>query len=57
MLGFWSKALGSLLGAYYALAGPLPREFLVVLFFADIIYLPFFAVIIRRLNRLAAASG
>jgi CDP-diglyceride synthetase len=56
MLGFWSKALGSVLGVYYSLAGPLPLWFLIVLFFADIIYLPFFALIMRRLHRLAAGD-
>jgi small multidrug resistance pump len=54
MLGFWSKALGSLFGVYYALSGKLPIYFLLVLLFSDIIYLPPFAVILRRLYRLAA---
>lgn len=56
MLGFWSKALGSVLGLYYVFAGKLPPVFLVVLFFADIVYLVPFAVILRRLYRLAGAS-
>lgn len=57
VLGFWSKALGSALGVYYVVLGKLPPVFLAVLFFADIIYLPPFAVIIRRLSRVAAAEG
>lgn len=53
MLGFWSKALGSVLGLYYLAVGKLPLVFLPVLFFADIVYLPPFYVILRRLYRLA----
>ena len=56
VLGFWSKALGSVLGIYYVTLGKLPPVFLVVLFFADIIYLWPFGVIIRRLSRLARAA-
>lgn len=55
MLGFWSKALGSVLGIYYVLAGKLPWFFLAILLVSDIGYLPPFAVIIRRLNRMAAS--
>jgi hypothetical protein len=50
-LGFLSKLLGSLLGIGYLLAGKVPLVFLPVLFFADIIYLPPFLVIMRRLYR------
>lgn len=53
MLGFWSKALGSLFGVYYVWAGKLPLVFLAVLLFSDVIYLPPFAIILRRLYRLA----
>lgn len=53
LLGFWSKALGSLLGTYYVARGLLPFQFAVVFFFADIIYLPPFWIILRRLNRIA----
>jgi len=52
-LGFLSKFLGSLLGIYYVAKGKLPVQFLGMLFFADIIYLPFFWLIMRRLYRLA----
>ncbi|HUY89814.1 MAG TPA: hypothetical protein VMV10_13855 [Pirellulales bacterium] len=54
LLGFWSKLLGSVLGIYYVAVGKLPPEFLGVLFFSDIIYLPPFYVILRRLSALAA---
>jgi len=50
LLGFWSKALGSCLGFYYVLSGQLPWRFVPVFFFADIIYLPPFAMILRRLK-------
>lgn len=54
LLGFWSKFLGSCLGTYYVVRGVLPLHFVAVYFFADVIYLPPFYLIIRRLNRLAA---
>jgi CDP-diglyceride synthetase len=57
LLGFWSKLLGSVLGIYYVSAGKLPPIFLAILFVSDIIYLPPFYVIIRRLFRLAAERG
>ena len=53
MLGFWSKALGSALGVGYVAMNKLPLTFLPVLFFADIIYLPFFWLIMRRLYGIA----
>lgn len=53
-LGFWSKLLGSVMGIYYIGAGKLPLAFLAVLFVSDIIYLPLFYAIMRRLYRLAA---
>jgi len=54
MLGFWSKALSSLAALYYVGLGRLPWGFAVVVFFADIVYLPPFYVIMQRLYRLAA---
>lgn len=54
LLGFWSKLLGSVLGIYYVSAGKLSPVFLAILFFSDIIYLPPFYLILRRLFRLAA---
>jgi len=53
LLGFLSKALSSILALWYAARGPLGPGFAVVVFFSDIIYLPFFYVIMRRLYRLA----
>ncbi len=55
-LGFFSKFLGSILGVSYVVAGKLPLMFLVVLFFADIMYLPPFLAIMRRLYREAALA-
>jgi hypothetical protein len=54
MLGFWSKALCSAAAMYYVIVGKLPWGFLPVLFFSDVIYLPFFYVILQRLYRIAA---
>ncbi|HVX61503.1 MAG TPA: hypothetical protein VHC19_12900 [Pirellulales bacterium] len=54
LLGFWSKLLGSVLGIYYVAVGKLPPSFLVLLFFSDIIYLPPFYLILRRLSAMAA---
>jgi hypothetical protein len=56
MLGFWSKALSSAVAMWYVCpwaAHPLPWWFAVVVFFADVIYLPPFYVILRRLYRMA----
>ena len=53
LLGFLSKGLGSAFGLYYLATGALPLAFLPVLFFADMIYLPPFLVILRRLYRAA----
>ena len=55
VLGFWSKALGSSLGIGYVLLGKLPPVFLVILFFADIMYLPPFWVIMHRLKAIATS--
>ncbi len=49
-LGFWSKALGSVLGAYYVAIGKLPPIFMGMLFASDIVYLPPFWIILRHLN-------
>ncbi|HQU42027.1 MAG TPA: hypothetical protein PK867_04410 [Pirellulales bacterium] len=50
LLGFWSKAMGSALGIYYVCVGKLPTAFLAMLFFSDIVYLPPFYMILRRLD-------
>lgn len=52
-LGFWSKGLSSLAACWYVARGQLPLGFLAVLFFADVIYLPLFYPIMRRLHGLA----
>ncbi len=54
LLGFLSKALGSVLGLAYVALGKVPLAFLVLLVFSDIAYLPPFVVILRRLYRIAA---
>jgi hypothetical protein len=59
-LGCLSKALGSMLALTYICRGRLPLTFLIVVFFADMIYVPPFVIIIRRLYAIAgrqAASG
>ena len=53
MLGFWSKFLGSCLGTYYVVRGQLPLRFVAIYFFADVIYLPPFYLILQRLYALA----
>lgn len=57
LLGAWSKGLGTLLGVYHVARGGLPAVFLVVLFFADAIYLPFFWLILRRIRQAELALG
>jgi len=51
LLGFLSKLLGSLLGGYYVATGKAPPIFLGAIFFGDIIYLPPFWLILRKLRR------
>jgi hypothetical protein len=52
MLGFWSKALGTLLALYHvALLGTLPWRFMAIVLFADIVYLPPFWIILRAIDR------
>jgi len=50
VLGFLSKAISSVLALYYVAVGPLTLSFIPVVFFSDIIYLPPFYVLIRRLH-------
>ena len=52
MLGFLSKLFGSVLGTGYFMLGKMPPIFMVILIFSDIVYLPAFVVILRRLYRL-----
>lgn len=54
LLGFLSKLLGSFVGTGYVVLGKMPPVFMLVLLFSDIIYLPFFWIILRRVYRIAA---
>jgi len=53
MLGLLSKAISSAAALAYVAGGRLPWHFAVVVFFADVIYLPPFWIIWRRLGRFA----
>jgi hypothetical protein len=53
MLGFLSKAISSAAALAYVAGGALPWHFALTVFFADVIYLPPFWIIWRRLCRLA----
>ena len=57
MLGLWSKALGSVLGTYYILIGRLPWTFFFVFLFADIVYLPPFWAILKRIDSVEVEQG
>lgn len=50
MLGLWSKLLCSLWALGYVATGMLPWWFTLVLIGADIGYLPFFYLILRRID-------
>lgn len=50
LLGFFSKLFGSALAVAYVLMGRLPWTFFFVVFPADIIYLPPFVLILRRIS-------
>ncbi len=56
-LGFWSKLLGSLLCGYHVARGTLPLTFVPLVAISDVIYLPPFFIIARRLDRMAAEGG
>jgi small multidrug resistance pump len=56
-LGFWSKLLGSLLSGYHVARGTLPPIFIPLVTLSDVIYLPPFFIIARRLDRLAIRAG
>ncbi len=56
-LGFLSKAISSAVALAYVACGQLPWWFAVVVFFADVIYLPPFYVIMRCLYRAARARS
>jgi hypothetical protein len=48
LLGFWSKLLGSVMAVYTVARGQLRPDFLVLVFFSDMIYLPPFWAILRH---------
>lgn len=56
-LGFLAKLICSLTAYWYVLFGPLGIGFALVVFFADVIYLPFFWVILRHLDRVARQAA
>jgi hypothetical protein len=53
LLGLLSKTLGPALAIYYVVVGKLTPAFILVLLVADLIYVPPFAIILRRLYRVA----
>ena len=57
LLGFWTKLLGPLLALYYVAVGKLPWTFVPLVFVADLVYLPPFAMIWLRLRRLALMNA
>jgi len=57
LLGFLSKALASAVALGYVAAGRLGWGFAAVVFLSDVIYLPPFWVILRRLGRTAASDA
>jgi hypothetical protein len=54
LLGLLSKTFGPALSIYYVAVGKLPASFLLILLVCDLIYIPLFAIILRRLYQLAA---
>jgi hypothetical protein len=56
-LGLWSKALGCGLSFYHVAIGNLPLLYVPIVIFSDLIYLPPFYIIARRLDRLAGNAA
>ena len=56
LLGTLSKAIAAVFALYYVAIGTLPWWFAIAVFFADIIYVPPFCLILRRLYR-AGSEG
>lgn len=56
-LGFLAKLICSLTAYWYVLLGPLGIGFATVVFFADVIYLPLFWIILRHLDRAARRAA
>jgi len=59
LLGFWSKALSAAAALGYVAAGKLGLGFALTVFLSDVVYLPPFYLILRRLGRISRgrASG
>jgi len=57
LLGMLSKAISSAAALVYVVRGALPWHFAVAVFFSDMIYLPPFWIIWRRLCRLTKSSN
>lgn len=55
LLGFFSKLFGSSLAVAYVLMGRLPWTFFLVVLPADIVYLPPFVLILRRISPASVA--
>ena len=55
-LGFWSKLLGTILCGYHVARGSLPLSFVPLVLLADVVYLPPFYLIGRRLDRIARSA-
>ncbi|MGE0609809.1 MAG: hypothetical protein AB7O62_22150 [Pirellulales bacterium] len=56
-LGMASKLAGSALGVAYVAAGRLPPRFLAMAIVSDLIYVPLFWLILRRLRRVSQCQG
>ncbi len=56
-LGLWSKALGCALSFYHVALGSLPPLYVPIVIFSDLVYLPPFYLIARRLDILAQARA
>lgn len=57
MLGMLSKLISSIVAVWYVPFGPMPVWFLLVVFLADVIYVPPFCLILLRLYRLAGSKA
>ncbi|NUQ65912.1 MAG: hypothetical protein HUU20_25905 [Pirellulales bacterium] len=57
MLGFWAKSLCSAAAMYHVWLEKLPWAFVPVVIVSDVAYLPFFYIILRRLDAAARRSS
>ncbi len=56
-LGFLSKLISSIAALAYVVGGRITPWFALMVFFSDVIYLPFFYIIMRQLYAAARADG